>query len=111
VTIALCRHKAVVCRGNSHRGANLYIPGVELHFRWPPCSSTNPMVRCDSRVCIGQLFWRCVFIHSDLHWQLLSVLRNGSQYCSRSIAESYETIKLDLTFAATSGVTDGVRAS
>jgi len=51
--------------------------------RWPPWSFTNPMwhSHSDTRVYVNQLFGHCVFIYSDFHWQLVSVLRNGSQFC------------------------------
>ena len=55
--------------------------------RWPPWSFINPS---DIRVYINLLFLfcHCVFIYSDFHWQLFSLLCNGSQYCFCLIAES-----------------------
>ena len=35
-------------------------------------------------------FGNCVYIYSYFHWQLLSLLRNGSQYHFCLISESYE---------------------
>ena len=37
-------------------------------------------------------FGNCVYIYSYFHWQLLSLLRNGSQYHFCLISESYELI-------------------
>ena len=63
-----------------------------LLARWPTWSFTKPKWRSDTRLYDNQLFCHCVFIYSDFHWWLVSLIREGSQYCRCSIAESCETI-------------------
>ena len=50
----------------------------------------NPTWHSATVVYTDQLFCHCVFIYPNFHWQLVFLLRDGSQYCFRLIAESYE---------------------
>jgi len=58
---------------------------------WGTDNSTYSTTCC-LFVYIGQLFCHCEFIYSNVHWQLVSLLRDGSLYCFCVLAESYETI-------------------
>jgi len=59
--------------------------------RWP--YGPSPIL-CDTVtifVCINQSFCRCVLMHSNLHWKLVTCLHDGYCFCL-SLDESYETI-------------------
>ena len=58
------------------------------------CHGPSPVL-CDTVtlfVYIDQLFCHCVFIFSNVLWQLVTFLHDGSLYCFCLLAESYETI-------------------
>jgi len=50
------------------------------------CGTVTLFVHIDHLLC------HCVYIHSNVHWQLVSLLRDGSLYCFCLLAESYESI-------------------
>ena len=50
----------------------------------------SPILR--DTVYINQLFCYCIFIYFNFHWQLVSLLRDGSWHCFCLLAKSYETI-------------------
>jgi len=39
-----------------------------------------------------QVFCHCGYLHSNFHWQFVTVLHDGSLYGFYLLAESYETI-------------------